>query len=87
MSRLTKIDRMTAEEKKALIDSFHVAPGTAEFSPEALALACNFSLPWLQKKRSVGGGIPFSKPNRTTVLYRKQDVLDYIEASRLKHTA
>lgn len=87
MSRATKLDRMSHEEKKALIDDFRSAAPEAEFPPEVIALAYSLSLSWLQKKRCNGGGIPFSKPTSRTVLYRKSDVLEFMDANRHKHTA
>ncbi|MFX6480226.1 hypothetical protein ABTG05_16210 [Acinetobacter baumannii] len=45
------------------------------------------SLPWLQKKRCEGGGIPFSKPHKRQVNYMKSDVLAYIEQNKMAHTA
>ena len=86
MSRKTKLDRMTAKDKRELALSFQTAPLNAEFSPEALAIVFGFSLPWLQKKRCEGGGIPFSKPSAKVVLYKKQDVLNYIDSNRMSHT-
>lgn len=87
MARLTKIDKMSEPEKKALIKDFRNAPSDAEFTPETISLVYHLSLAWLQKKRCEGGGIPFSKPTAKTVLYRKSDVLEYMDNNRLKHTA
>lgn len=87
MPRLTKIDKMSTEQKSTLITDYRNAPNDAEFTPEVIALAYNVSLAWLQKKRCEGGGIPFSKPTAKTILYKKQDVLDFMENNRMKHTA
>ncbi|KAF1025025.1 MAG: hypothetical protein GAK29_02194 [Acinetobacter bereziniae] len=87
MSRLTKLDRMSNEEKKALIDDYRNAPTDSDFSPEVLSLVYGFSLPWLQKKRCEGNGIPFFKPTAKIVLYKKQDVIDWVNSQRLSHTA
>lgn len=87
MSRLTKLDKMSEPEKKALIKYYNQASEDSEHTPETLALVFGFSLAWLQKKRCEGGGIQFSKPTSKVVLYKKSDVTDYIEANRLKHTA
>lgn len=87
MARLTKLDKMTNDDKKLLIDSYRNAPNDADFPPEVLALVYGFSLPWLQKKRCEGDGIPFFKPTAKTVLYKKKDVVDYVNSRRLSHTA
>lgn len=87
MARLTKLDKLSAEEKKVLVEDFRNSPEESLFTPEAVSLACGFSLPWLQKKRCEGGGIPFSKPTSKTVLYKKKDVMDYVENHRMLHTA
>jgi len=87
MARLTKIDKMTAEERSFKIKEFQQAPYESHFPPEVLSLVYNISLAWLQKKRCDGGGIPFSKPTARTILYKKADVLDYMERQKLLHTA
>lgn len=87
MSRLTKLDRMTDDEKSCLVNDFRNAPDDADFPPEALALVYGFSLPWLQKKRCEGNGIPFFKPTSKMVLYKKCDVINYVNDNRLSHTA
>ncbi|MND48084.1 hypothetical protein D3C80_389960 [compost metagenome] len=87
MARLTKIDKMSEAQKKALIKDFRNAPLEAEFTPETISLVYHLSLAWLQKKRCEGGGIPFTKPTAKTVLYKKDDVLGFMESNRLQHTA
>lgn len=87
MGRLTKIDKMSECQKKALIKDFRNAPPEAEFTPETIALVYHLSLAWLQKKRCEGGGIPFTKPTAKTVLYKKDDVLEFMDSNRLQHTA
>ncbi|WP_349929411.1 DNA-binding protein [Acinetobacter sp. A1-4-2] len=87
MGRLTKIDKMSECQKKALIKDFRNAPLEAEFTPETIALVYHLSLAWLQKKRCEGGGIPFTKPTAKTVLYKKEDVLEFMDNNRLQHTA
>ncbi|MCH7380648.1 DNA-binding protein [Acinetobacter higginsii] len=84
MSRPTKLDRMSQEEKAAEAIKYWAAPNDATFTPEVLAIVYKKSLPWFQLKRCVGGGIPFSKEGRT-ILYIKQDAIDYF--SKKKHTS
>jgi hypothetical protein len=87
MSRLTKLDRLSNEEKQSLIIDYRNAPDDSDFPPEVLSLVYGFSLPWLQKKRCEGDGIPFYKPNAKIVLYKKQDVIEWVNNQRLSHTA
>jgi len=83
MARLTKLDRMSVEQKAAEAIKFWASPIDAAFPPET-----KVSLPWLQLKRCDGGGIPFMKPEGTRkVLYRKSDVIDFFHSRKLKHTA
>ena len=78
---------MSEAQKKALIKDFRNAPLEAEFTPEAISLVYHLSLAQLHKKRCEGGGIPFTKPTAKTVLYKKDDVLGFMESNRLQHTA
>ncbi|MBP8006772.1 MAG: DNA-binding protein [Acinetobacter sp.] len=87
MSRLTKLDTMTAEEKDAAKREFWNASNDETFPPETIAIVMRVSLPWLQKKRCEGGGIPFTKPHKRQVNYIKSDVLEYIEQKKMAHTA
>lgn len=87
MSRLTKLDLMTHAEKEAAKKEFWEAADNQTFPPETVAIVMHVSLPWLQKKRCEGGGIPFSKPHKRQVNYMKSDVLAYIEQNKMAHTA
>ncbi|HAV4985333.1 DNA-binding protein [Acinetobacter baumannii] len=66
---------------------FWEAADNQTFPPETIAIVMHVSLPWLQKKRCEGGGIPFSKPHKRQVNYVKADVLAYIEQNKMAHTA
>ncbi|MDR9530431.1 DNA-binding protein [Acinetobacter baumannii] len=66
---------------------FWEAADNQTFPPETVAIVMHVSLPWLQKKRCEGGGIPFSKPHKRQVNYVKADVLAYIEQNKMAHTA
>ena len=52
--RLTKVDRMTNEEKDKITQSFWNAPNEAVFPPEDVSVVFNISLSWLQAKRCKG---------------------------------
>ena len=88
MSRLTKLDKMSIEQRTAEAIKFWASPVDAAFPPETIAITFEVSLPWLQLKRCDGGGIPFMKPEGTRkVLYKKADVIDFFHGKKLKHTA
>ena len=87
MCYISKIKRMTDVEKSQVIETYHNASDEAVFPPETLFLVYGFSLPWLQKKRCEGGGIPFFKPTPKKVFYKKSDVIEYINNNRMLHTA
>lgn len=86
MSRLTKLDRMTTEEKAAEAIKFWAAPNNATFTQEVLAIVYKKSLPWFQLKRCTGDGIPFSKNGRT-ILYTKQDAINYFSKQTFQSTS
>lgn len=87
IARLTKLDRMSAEEKAAESNRFWVANDSAQSPPETVAIVLGLSLSWLQNKRINGGGIPFFKlDGRKIIYYLKADVIDYINKNKLKHT-
>ena len=86
MARLTKLDQMTSEEKAAEAIKYWAAPNDATFPPEVLSIVYKKSLPWFQMKRCTGGGIPFSKKGRT-ILYTKQDAIDYFSKETHQSTS
>ncbi|RYY79963.1 MAG: DNA-binding protein [Moraxellaceae bacterium] len=86
--RLTKLDKMTPEQKAAEAIKFWAAPADAMFSPETLAIVFKKSLPWFQLKRCTGGGIPFSKPDKgRDVFYKKADALAYFDKNQMHSTS
>ena len=88
MGRLTKLDRMSVEQRVAEAIMFWASPIEAAFRPETIAITFEVSLPWLQLKRCNGDGIPFLKPAGTRkLLYKKADVIDFFHSRKLKHTA
>jgi len=84
--RLTKLDRMTPEEKLTENHRFWASPNTALFPPETIAIVFDVSLSWLQVKRCTGGGIPFIKGLRK-VHYQKSDVLEFFDKEKLQNTS
>ena len=47
------------QKKEAAKKEFWEAADNQTFPPETVAIVMHVSLPWLQKKRCEGGGIPF----------------------------
>ncbi|MBN6535126.1 helix-turn-helix domain-containing protein [Acinetobacter pittii] len=78
---------MKCIDKKAEIEKFNAANDDEEFSPESLAAILDVSTSWLQKKRCEGGGIPFAKVHYRKIIYKKSDVLAYIEQRRIQSTS
>jgi hypothetical protein len=78
---------MKCIDKQAQIDKFNTANDDEEFSPESLAVILDVSTSWLQKKRCEGGGIPFAKVHYRKIIYKKADVLAYIERKRIESTS
>lgn len=78
---------MKCIDKQAEIDKFNAANDDEEFSPESLAAILDVSTSWLQKKRCEGGGIPFAKVHYRKIIYKKSDVLAYIEKRRIQSTS
>ncbi|MCR4532493.1 helix-turn-helix domain-containing protein [Acinetobacter venetianus] len=78
---------MKIVDKQAEIDRFNAADNEEEFSPESLEAILGVSKSWLQKMRCVGGGIPFSKVHYRKIIYKKSDVLAYIERKRVQSTS
>lgn len=87
MSRLTKLDKMTQEEKIAVVDDYRNAADDVMFPPEAIALVYHMSLSLLQKMRCDGTGPVFSKLSAKTILYKKKDVLNWLKECEQNHTA
>lgn len=86
--RLTKLDKMTAEQKSAEAIKFWAAPDNAMFPAETLAIVFKKSLPWFQLKRCTGGGIPFLKSDKgRDVFYKKSDALAFFGKNQMHSTS
>lgn len=62
-----------------LIASFWASHPDAIFNVKTIALVLNMSESWLQKLRSDNKGPKFDKMLNTTVIYRKRDVVEFLE--------
>lgn len=81
------LKNITKAEIQAEIDRFNTANENESFSPESISIVLGVSMAWLQKKRCEGGGIPFSKVHYRKIIYKKSDVLDYIDRNRINSTS
>lgn len=86
MKRQNALQRMTEEQKRLETERFWSASNDEFFTSTTVAIALKKSVDWLQKKRCAGDGIPFIKTGHKSILYKKQDVLDYLEQQKQKHT-
>lgn len=65
-----------------LINEFELAPNSALFNQVTLAAILNCSTQLLERNRWAGGGVPYIKIGRK-VLYRKSDVIQYIQNQKV----
>ena len=84
---MSKLNSMTAAEKEIEIERFQNANDSEAFSPDVIAIVLDVSLSWLQKKRCEGGGIPFSKIHYRKIVYKKADVISYIQRQTINSTS
>lgn len=85
--RLTKLDRMTSEEKLIETSRFWSSPMDAYFPPETIAIIFDVSLSWLQLKRCTGHGIQFTKVGSRKIRYQKEDVIEFFDQQKLCNTS
>lgn len=64
------------------LNEFELAPLSALFSQQTIAAVLSCSTQLLERNRWAGGGVPYLKIGRK-VLYRKSDVLEYIQQQQL----
>lgn len=84
---MSKLNSMTTTEKEIEIERFQNANDSEAFPPEVIAIVLDVSLSWLQKKRCEGGGIPFSKIHYRKIVYKKADVISYIQRQTINSTS
>ncbi|KTD25770.1 MULTISPECIES: helix-turn-helix domain-containing protein [Legionella] len=65
-----------------LLNEFDSAPHTALFNQQTLAAVLDCSTQLLERNRWEGKGIPFLKIGRK-VLYRKSDVLSFLQQQKV----
>lgn len=65
-----------------LLNEFDLAPHSALFNQQIIAAVLSCSTQLLERNRWAGEGIPYLKIGRK-VLYRKNDVLDFLQQQKL----
>ncbi len=69
-----------------LLNEFELAPQSALFNQQTIAAVLSCSTHLLERNRWAGGGVPYIKIGRK-VLYRKSDVLEYIQQKTYSSTS
>lgn len=65
-----------------LLNEFDSAPDSALFNQQTLAAILNCSTQLLERNRWAGAGVPYLKIGRK-VLYRKSDILDFLQQQKI----
>lgn len=68
-----------------LLNEFESAPKSALFNQQTIAAVLSCSTQLLERNRWTGGGVPYLKLGRK-VLYRKSDVLDFLQQQKVYHS-
>jgi len=68
-----------------LLNEFESAPQSALFSQQTIAAVLSCSTQLLERNRWAGIGVPYLKIGRK-VLYRKSDVLDFLQQQKVYHS-
>ena len=82
--RTTRVSK-TKRPEVELIANFWTAPSEAFFGQETIAPVTNRSIKTLERDRWLGAGIPYRKCSGR-VLYRKADVISWIESYELVYS-
>ena len=78
---------MTAQKptRLHLLNEFESAPQSALFNQQTIAAVLSCSTQLLERNRWAGSGVPYLKIGRK-VLYRKSDVLDFLQQQKVYHS-
>jgi hypothetical protein len=78
---------MTAQKPSRLhlLNEFESAPQSALFNQQTIAAVLSCSTQLLERNRWAGSGVPYLKIGRK-VLYRKSDVLDFLQQQKIYHS-
>ncbi|HAT9529897.1 TPA: DNA-binding protein [Legionella pneumophila subsp. pneumophila] len=68
-----------------LLNEFELAPHSALFNQQTIAAVLSCSTQLLERNRWAGGGVPYLKIGRK-VLYRKSDVLHFLQQQKVYHS-
>lgn len=68
-----------------LLNEFESAPYSALFNQQTIAAVLSCSTQLLERNRWSGGGVPYLKIGRK-VLYRKSDVLNFLQQQKIYYS-
>ena len=68
-----------------LLNEFESAPQSALFNQQTIAAVLSCSTQLLERNRWAGSGVPYLKIGRK-VLYRKSDVLDFLQQQKVYYS-
>ncbi|HAU0815514.1 TPA: DNA-binding protein [Legionella pneumophila] len=68
-----------------LLNEFESAPNSTLFNQQTIAAVLSCSTQLLERNRWAGGGVPYLKIGRK-VLYRKSDVLNFLQQQKIYHS-
>ncbi|QDP73061.1 helix-turn-helix domain-containing protein [Legionella israelensis] len=68
-----------------LLNEFESAPKSALFNQQTITAVLSCSTQLLERNHWAGGGVPYLKIGRK-VLYRKSDVLDFLQQQKVYHS-
>ncbi|HAU1322089.1 helix-turn-helix domain-containing protein [Legionella sainthelensi] len=68
-----------------LLNEFESAPCSALFNQQTIAAVLSCSTQLLERNRWAGGGVPYLKIGRK-VLYRKSDVLNFLQQQKIYYS-
>jgi hypothetical protein len=77
-------DKKKNQEKTNIRHEFYDAPLDSLFNDKTISIIVGCSIKTLQQSRWIGGGIPYIKI-QGRILYKKSDVLKYIEMEGSKN--
>jgi hypothetical protein len=72
-------NKISSETNSDIINNFWSAPNQALFKQAALVQVLGYSPEWFERQRWQGTGIPYIKLSHRCVVYRKADVLAWLE--------
>lgn len=76
---MTTSNKIASKINPDIINHFWQAPNEALFKQTTLVQVLGYSPEWFERQRWQGTGIPYIKLSHRSVVYRKADVLAWLE--------